>query len=118
MRDKLITTSLIVIGFYLIVSSVKDIWFLSQKGQEVEKAQKTLDKAVEEKQRLEKQLQYTESPDFVEKEARNKLGMSKPGETVIILPTNVEQIVGSPEEPKKVEIPNWKKWGILFGIFK
>lgn len=118
MRDKLITTALIVLGLYLIVSSVKDLWFWSQKGSEVEKTQLKLETTIEEKNRLEKQLEYVKSADFVEKEARDKLGMSKPGETIVILPDNVEKIVGGQEEKKKVEIPNWKKWGQLFGFFK
>jgi len=118
MRDKLITTILIIFGLYLIVSSVKDLWFWSQKGKEMEQSQLKLEQAIGEKAQLEKQLEYVKSNDFVEKEAREKLGMSKPGETVVILPDNVEKIVGGQEEIKNPEIPNWKKWGQLFGIFK
>jgi len=75
-----------------------------------EKAQKL---AAEQKQLLEKKA-YFQSPEFVEEEARNKLNMAKPGETVVILPPNLAQVLGREEKPAAPEIPNWRKWWNLF----
>lgn len=54
---------------------------------------------------------------YIEQEARNKLGLAKPGETVVIMPEATRS--GNQTEPSK-EIqsepimPNWKKWWKLF----
>lgn len=117
MKDRLISSLLFILGFYLIVSFSRDVVDLLQKGKDVEKGQLKLEMAMEENKELKGQIEYVKTPEFVEKEAREKLGMSKPGETLIILPENVKELANRKEE-KKEELPNWKKWGQLFGLFK
>ena len=115
MREKLVKAAIIIFGVYLIVSLVKDLYGLSQKGKEVEKSQAKLKQVLKEKNILEKQLDYVKTPEFVEKEARDKLGMSKPGETIVILPDNIEKVMGIKDtETEKEKVPNWKKWLNIF----
>lgn len=60
---------------------------------------------------LKEHLFYVKTNQFVEKEAREKLLMSRPGEYVVIAPT------ASPLDQEKIEIdtrPNWQKWWSLF----
>lgn len=56
------------------------------------------------------QLQYVKTSDFIEKEARNKLGMVKPGEYIVIAPP--------PQNPEVIQVreslQNWQKWAKLF----
>jgi cell division protein FtsB len=75
----------IVIGFLAIYSlsrSVYDLWrrmdILSQRKAVFERLQA-------ENTHLKQQLAWQQTPQFVEREAREKLNMSKPGETVILL---------------------------------
>lgn len=71
-------------------------------------------KLAEEKKKntfLKERLFYVETNNFVEEEAREKLGMSKPGEYLIIAPTS------TPPDKTDIEVnnmPNWQKWLKLF----
>ena len=60
---------------------------------------------------LKQRLFYVKTKEFVEEEARVKLGMSKPGEYVVIAPPS------PPFNRGRIEIdtrPNWHKWLQLF----
>jgi predicted cobalt transporter CbtA len=66
-----------------------------------------------EHQELLEKKEYYQSEEFVEQEARNRLNLGKPGETVVILPPNVgetEEITSTPTP----ELPNWQRWWRLF----
>jgi hypothetical protein len=65
-----------------------------------------------EKEKLEQEKVFRETEEFVEREARDKLRMTKGGEHILVLPENQNE-----ENPKsKLQIsnneesPNWKKW--------
>lgn len=59
-------------------------------------------------------VQYLESSDFVEREAREKLNMQGPGEKVVLVPARENdqgQIAGAETGPEK---PNWQLWQEYF----
>ncbi len=60
---------------------------------------------------LVKEKNVVESPDYLEKIAREQLGMSKPGEQVIIIPG---ELLAQGPQPVADNTPNWKKWMKLF----
>lgn len=91
-----------------LVHSIYDIW---QKKDFVAQAQKELDFQKQENQRLKSALSYSQTPEFIEKEARDKLFMVKKGEKRILLPKESEN---SRDESVKNNEPNWKKWWNLF----
>lgn len=69
--------------------------------------------AVEKKENLylKERLFYVRTNQFVEEQAKEKLGLLRPGEYFVIAPTP------APAEVKNVVIddrPNWKKWLNLF----
>lgn len=113
-------TTLIALGLclYLIVSLGKDLYGIHLRQKEAGATKQKLEKLQTAQEDLKKRLEYVQTPDFVEEEARNKLGMSKPGESIAILPENIDKVMGIKEEEKSPEIPNWKKWGQIFWIFK
>ncbi|MFZ2025592.1 MAG: septum formation initiator family protein [Microgenomates group bacterium] len=60
---------------------------------------------------LQKKLEFTRSPEFIESEARMKLNMARPGETIIL----INQELGNGETLKKTSATtNWKIWWGLF----
>jgi cell division protein FtsB len=70
-------------------------------------SQKELTRLQTKNSELDKQLQLVESPEFIEKEAREKLNLAKPGETIIL--------IGQPssKEEQQKNIPtetNWRMW--------
>ena len=79
-----------------------------------------LEAAKAENRRLQTKLEEVQTDEFVEKEAREKLGYGREGETVLILPKQdnaqgpvmpAGRQVLSTQEP---EIPNWRKWWKLY----
>ena len=69
----------------------------------------------EENRRLQSELEYAQSPEFIEQEARNRLGLGREGETVVLMPNDKLQMTNEKTEDKTaVNLPNWKKWWRLF----
>lgn len=117
MRKRLVTSLIIIFSFYLIVSLSREIIELIQKEQVIEQEQLKLEELMVETQLLKEELNYVQSEEFVEKEARGKLGLSKEGETIVVLPENFEEMVESSRKGIGVEkIPNWRKWLRIFGL--
>ena len=74
-----------------------------------------------ENQRLTNLISYYQTETFSELEARSKLGLKKPGETVIAVPENAdepaeEQFRPEEESTQPESTPNYIKWWeYLFG---
>lgn len=92
-----------------LVRSLSDIW---QKKDFVTQAQKELDFQKQENQRLKSTLSYSQTQEFIEREARNKLFMIKAGEQKVLIPQESEDKNGNP--PAGGNDPNWRKWWNLF----
>ncbi len=87
--------------------SIYDIW---QKKDFVAASQKELSFQKQENQRLKSALSYSQTQEFIEKEARDKLFMVKKGEQRILISKESQETV----EAKKEILPNWKQWWNLF----
>lgn len=114
MKNKLLLLALVILGLCLIVSLSRDIINLIQKEKEIKKSQLEVEELEVKNEELEKQLEYVKSAEFIEKEAREKLGLAREGETIAILPENIEELVGAEKKEKEEELPNWKRWLKLF----
>lgn len=115
MKKRLVLLLLFFFGLYLIVSFSRDLWGLWQKSGEIEKSQMALEKLKIKNEELKKQLEYVGSDAFIEKEARDKLGLGKAGETILVLPENLGSIGVNPSEiSANQNLPNWEKWWKLF----
>jgi cell division protein FtsB len=90
-----------------LARSIYDIW---QKKDFISQAQRELDWQKQENQRLKSALSYSKTQEFIEKEARDKLFMTKEGEQKVLLPEeseNTQKTLGKND-------PNWKQWWNLF----
>ncbi len=114
MARRIIGFTILIIGISLIINLSRDILRLLKAGDQIKLAEQKVEKLKKEQQEFLEKRQYYQSEEFIEEEARNKLGFSRPGETVVILPPNIPQILGREEEKPAEEIPNWKKWFKLF----
>lgn len=104
---------LIVVGIslILILTISQSILGLSQKRNLLHDRQKRLEDVVAQNERLKKELAEAQTPEFVEEEARRKLGMVKEGEAIVLLPKD-----SSTTESKSQgeQIVKWKQWWRLF----
>ena len=92
-----------------LVGSIYSIW---QKDKLVTDAQKQLIYQKEENERLKSALSYVQTQEFIEKEAREKLFMTKPNESIVLGSEDTQKNENSltTEQDK----PKWKKWWELF----
>ncbi|AKM83185.1 hypothetical protein A2422_00495 [Candidatus Woesebacteria bacterium RIFOXYC1_FULL_31_51] len=108
---------LLILSVVLVSSFFKSIKRIREGDAIIEKTKVKLEKLNEENKKLEEQLKITQSEEFVEKQLRNKLGLAKEGEIVLVLPDNETLKKLAPVIPDEEEVtlkPNWKKWIDLF----
>lgn len=100
-------------GILLIIKSSKDILRLLGITDQIKSTEDKVAQLEKEEKGLVEKKEYYQSDEFVEQEARNKLNMARPGETVVVLPPKKEE---SKENLENVvtQLPNWGKWWKLF----
>ena len=64
---------------------------------------------------LKNKLSRIQLPEFIEQQARDKLGLGRGGETIIIIPEEkIKQILGASESAQEIRLPNWLGWIRVF----
>ena len=111
MKTKLLNLIIIIVGLLLIVNLTRSISQLVGSWGKIDEAKKEMELSQKKNSELQAKLKEAQSPEFIEKIARDKLGLAKEGETVVILPPIEPEATKSAEE--KI-IPNWQKWWKLF----
>jgi len=112
MKSKLLNLLVLIVGGLIIFNLSQNISRLWQKRGQVGEGKQRLEELKIENRKLKGELEYVQSPEFIEKEVREKLGWAKEGEEVWVLPESIREIreIGEIREEK----PNWKKWLELF----
>jgi cell division protein FtsB len=111
---KVVFFGIVLASFFVINSLVHSIYNLWQKNDLVVKAKQDLEKEKKENKTLKKKLDTVKQPQFVEEEARNKLFLAKPGEGIIVIPTNYQHASPSATPPPPDTRPNWQQWWHVF----
>ena len=111
--------NLLPLIFLLIFASalVKNIQRSIQARKEVDKVRTRVENLRKENEELEKKLTQSQSEEFIEKQIRDKLGLVKEGEIVLIMPDAETLRKLAPDLSAEEEIlppPNWKRWLRLF----
>lgn len=101
----------------VLISTVRNIVRVGRIRGDVEKERMRLAKMAEENASLEAKIAQIQSPDFVEKQIRDKLGLSKEGEAIVVLPDEETLRKLAPPDSEAGDAlpdPNWRKWMKLF----
>lgn len=102
----------VVILGLMAVRTGQNVVRLWRAGERVTEAEQSLAEARSENERLQARLTEVKSEEFIEKEAREKLGFGREGEVILILP---EHEGGNGEDKKdQAGSANWKKWWDLY----
>jgi cell division protein FtsB len=107
----------IVISIFLGVSLFRNISNVRSVNQKIDQKEKEVAKIQKEQEDLQKELEFTKSREYIEQQLRDKLGLAKEGETVVIMPPPevLKRIAPKYEEEKDIlPDPNWKRWLKLF----
>lgn len=115
MFKKIVLALGILILLIIAYNLVGQIFQTLKSGDRLTQASEKLHQLELKNTRLKKRLSEVNSPDFIEEEARNKLGLSKEGETLIIIPDEkLNQILEASREAKMIKFPNWLGWWKVF----
>jgi cell division protein FtsB len=101
----------------LSLSVFKNIGRNIQISSQIQAEKAKLAKIQSENNKLQEELAQAQSPDFIEKQVRNKLGLAKEGEAIVVLPDAEILRKLAPQMPVEVDSlpdPNWVKWKKLF----
>lgn len=116
-KKRIFRILVLAFGIYFIVSLLQQILSLWKAGERIKTAREKVEEARQKNEELAEELKYVQSEEFVEKEARDKLGMGKEGETIVVVPKDViEKEVEKVRKEKEVPegVPNWRLWKEAF----
>lgn len=107
----------IIMAILLAFSLFKSYLSTKKASLRIEETEKIVRNLEERNTMLREELEIVESEDYAEKQLRDKLGLSKEGEIVVILPDDEVLKKLAPEvetEEESLPDPNWKRWLELF----
>ena len=107
----------ILIFLVLASSLIKSVKRIKMGDAVIEKTRLKVEKAEAENMKLAEQLKITQSEEFMEKQLRDKLGLAKEGEIILVLPEADIVRKLSPQIPEEDDFkpkPNWQKWLEMF----
>ena len=107
----------IFLAIVLGISVVRNVGKVFAIRQEVEKERMAIEKLKRENEELARKVESVQGIEFVEAQVRNKLGLVKPGETVVVLPDRETLVKLAPRmtsEEETLPDPIWKRWLKLF----
>lgn len=103
---------LVIIGLLMAVKLGSNVVKLWKAGERVSETQLQVEEARRENARLKQQLSDVQTPEFIEREAREKLGLGREGETVVIVPETGGSEAGPSGQME--QLPHWKQWWNLY----
>ncbi len=115
MLKKLIYGVVIIIVLVIAYNLLIQITQAIKSGERLSEATEQLYKLQAKNKELKNKLSQIQSPDFIEQQARDKLGLSKKGETVVIIPEDkLKLIMEASTSAQTPRFPNWQGWWRVF----
>lgn len=103
--------------FLMGISIARNISRVFVIRKEVEKQRERVVKIEAENKRIEEEITKAQKPEFIEKQVRDKLGLVKEGEAVVVVPDEETLRKLAPQINSQEDYlpdPTWKKWLKLF----
>ena len=115
MKKKLI---LIIIGglisLILVYNIINQIISTLKSGDRLSLETEKLNQLEVQNKELKQKLSEVQTLEFLEKEARDKLGYVKEDETLVIIPDEKIDEILNPKKPEEEKLPNWQGWLKIF----
>lgn len=113
MIRKLVIFIVVTVILVIVYNLINQIITISKAGDRLTEALADLHQLEVKNKQLKEELKLVKTPEFIEKEARNKLGLTKEGETLVIIPEETfKKIIGS--DKVEIKLPNPLGWWKLF----
>lgn len=114
MIKKIILGIIILIILVIAYNLTIQIKEATKSGERLSQSADELFKIETRNRQLKEKLTQIESQQYLEELARNKLGLSKKGETVVVIPEEkLKSILGS-SFSAQIRLPNWLGWFRVF----
>jgi cell division protein FtsB len=100
-----------------LISLIRNVFRILAASKRIDEAKGRVERLADENEELKRQLALTQSEAFIETQFRDRLGLSKDGEIIVVLPDEetLRKIAPTtPEEEETLPDPPWKKWLKLF----
>lgn len=108
-KNRFVAVLALALGSYLIISLAHGTYDLWQRAERVKEVQRKRQEEEKRKAELKEKLGYSQSPEFIERQVREKLNLVKPGETIVIIPP-----FEATQSTTFEALPNWRRWLKLF----
>jgi cell division protein FtsB len=114
-RRRLLRTLTLIVGILIIVSLSRRIYSLWRRADVVRERHEELQKVQDENRRLKEKLSEVRGPEFVEQQARDKLGLIREGEIVVLIEApSAASSAGTPVHQQSDRELKWRAWWKLF----
>ena len=110
---------LIILSIILSISLMRNVLRIRNVNDTITEEEVVVADLRKENEELKKELQILGSDEYKERQFRDKLGLAKEGELIVVLPDDETLRKLAPkslEEEDSLPDPNWKKWMHLFGF--
>jgi cell division protein FtsB len=105
---------LFIVGLFIIFGLSRSLFDLWHRRDIVVERKNALEAVEAENLRLKKDLEESQTPEFIEKQAREKLNLAKPDEVVVIVAKATVSGTFVQGAGKGDEKPSWRVWWELF----
>lgn len=112
--------SLLLVGYTFFILG-KMVYQNYKINQQIKSLEKEVLKIEKENQHLSDLISFFQTETFKEREVREKLGLVKPGEKVLVFPESeggeesfLEEKTFEEKQGEQEKIPNWQKWWNFF----
>lgn len=106
---------IVIVAVSILTGLSKQIVNALNSSQRLEDEANRVTKLTQRNNQLKKELALSQSPDAIEKIARDELNLGKPGETVVVIPDELITKVIEDSKPKiEPKLPPWQGWLKLF----
>ena len=115
MSNKIVIVLAGIVAVAITWSLIGQIMTTLKSGDRLQEATERLHQLGVKNKELKRRLEEVKTPFFIEEQARDKLGLAREGETIVIIPQEkLDQVLGVAKKAEEVKLPNWLGWLKLF----
>jgi len=115
MIKKVILGAVILLGLMIVYNLLMQITNAVRSSERLSGAADKVYQLEIENRQLKSKLTQIQSPQFIEEQARNQLGLGKAGETIVVIAEEkLKQILEVSQSAQQVRLPNFLGWWRVF----
>lgn len=114
MLKKIVFGLVIFVILVVVFNLVTQIFESTKSGERLSQAAENVYKLEGKNKQLKEKLSRVQTYQFLEEALRNKLGLAKPGETVVVIPEEKLKSVLGASQSAQIRLPNWLGWLKVF----